>query len=205
MLPKYMCGICLGDLVMAYNFRQKCKANEKFLKSQYNTSKMDEEGEKESEGRVCTIINEGSVPMYACKTCSQQFDSKNSLFSHQRRAKHVLWEKQRLLKTNIAEKFLCIFCFMEFKTRKELREHKRKQHLTCTECHSTWESVSKLKLHMRSHTKEKPHNCTYCTKSFSQRQNLKRHLMCHTGERPYMCQLCGTGKTYMNLLLLSID
>ncbi|KAM4030777.1 uncharacterized protein ACNLHF_018399 [Anomaloglossus baeobatrachus] len=74
-----------------------------------------------------------------------------------------------------------------------VRDHKAKEPLSCSECGQCFNQKSHLDIHLRIHTKEKPYSCSECGKCFIQKSHLTGHLKIHTGDKPFSCSECGKG------------
>ena len=77
-----------------------------------------------------------------------------------------------LKKSQVQTNFECKICTKRFKTRMELKHHK-KTHLTTIECEYCQKSLNKY--YIKQHVQQK-HACALCGKAFVQKLDLKSHL-----------------------------
>ncbi|XP_057661558.1 zinc finger protein 718-like isoform X8 [Diorhabda carinulata] len=146
--------------------------------------------------QVTAHMKSHNKPTYQCEICSQMFVHKSHLNFH--RKKH--------LGEYIAT---CRGCGMQFRTTKELKEHKSHCHIEdsiiCDICGKKLNSLSILKEHKLTHDpnygKEKPFGCEICPKKFLNLRNLKAHMKIHSNVKSFVCSICGKSVSSKTCLL----
>ena len=61
----------------------------------------------------------------------------------------------------------------------------------CDQCNKCFKTKANLRQHKRIHTDERPFKCNYCFKGFRHKGHLNEHKRIHTGEKPFNCNQCG--------------
>ncbi|XP_042204995.1 myoneurin-like [Homarus americanus] len=107
--------------------------------------------------------------------------------------------KNRMVK-RAKKKQTCNECNQVFITKKDLLQHRRKEHHArrenvCSLCNRTFESDKRLKMHASFHYVGE-YECFYCQKQFNKAWKMKIHLVNHSGRPPYICQFCGDDFLY---------
>ncbi|GAB0093734.1 zinc finger protein 260 isoform X1 [Sergentomyia squamirostris] len=118
-----------------------------------------------------------------CKYCDKIFAIDTSLLAHLKKHEGV-------------EATTCEFCGIPYCLKKDLEQHRRRQHgesreYKCTTCEKIFGKKCDLIKHQRIHSGEKPFVCTVCNKSFTHPTSLRNHKSVHTGEKPFQCSVCG--------------
>ncbi|XP_067635456.1 zinc finger protein 227-like [Eurosta solidaginis] len=88
----------------------------------------------------------------------------------------------------------CNICGKRFKTKWDLRQHKRihsdeKPH-KCDFCEMRFATPAAVREHLRTHTGEKPYKCKYCDRCLTTKHNLNKHLRVHLGDNIHRCESC---------------
>ncbi|KAG8493276.1 hypothetical protein CXB51_010828 [Gossypium anomalum] len=88
-------------------------------------------------------------------------------------------------------------CHMSFKTKEELRLHKRNR-CPYEGCGKKFRSHKYAVLHQRVHDDDRPLKCPWkgCSMSFKWAWARTEHIRVHTGERPYKCKVEGCGLSF---------
>ncbi|KAI4351417.1 hypothetical protein L6164_005786 [Bauhinia variegata] len=88
-------------------------------------------------------------------------------------------------------------CRMSFKTKAELKLHKRNR---CPHegCGKKFSSHKYAMIHQRVHDDERPFKCPWegCSMSFKWAWARTEHIRVHTGEKPYHCKVEGCGLSF---------
>lgn len=95
--------------------------------------------------------------------------------------------------------FMCQDCGAYFIVKKDLNEHRRKNHQTevktkifqCTLCFKQYNLKCRLRKHIKTHTGERKKKaiCDICGKSITV-DHLKRHKQTHSEIKPHACTYC---------------
>eukprot|EP00088_Acartia_fossae_P002254 TRINITY_DN1089_c0_g1_i4.p1 TRINITY_DN1089_c0_g1~~TRINITY_DN1089_c0_g1_i4.p1 ORF type:complete len:587 (-),score=135.50 TRINITY_DN1089_c0_g1_i4:179-1885(-) len=119
-----------------------------------------------------------------CDKCSKPFSNFSAYTYHMKTACET-------------QDFICHFCQMRLKTKKDLRNHVVYVHSNskpymCTKCPKAFKRKGDLVMHMQSHNPNMEFNCEHCGKIFNQERKLKRHILCHVSylEKAHQCPHC---------------
>ncbi|XP_067635464.1 zinc finger protein 91-like [Eurosta solidaginis] len=136
---------------------------------------------------VMTVV--GNSTLFSIKMASIPFpwhrplqNNNSSIFAGYKRDKNYQYQ------------YPCDICGKHFKTKWDLKIHKRihsgeKPH-KCDFCEMRFAQVASLSRHIRTHTGEKPYKCKYCDRCFVKSGVLNTHLRIHMGDNTYRCKFC---------------
>ena len=83
----------------------------------------------------------------------------------------------------------------KFKSKKDLKKHKKSQHEetehTCNVCAAVFSTNHTLSSHILKHKMGDRFKCNKCSKTFNDRSNFNRHYETHFPGKPLECKICG--------------
>ena len=91
-------------------------------------------------------------------------------------------------------RFHCTDCGTSYSSMSSLRQHRNIHEnirpYTCPHCPKAFNHPSTRRTHVRQHTGEQPYRCRDCPARFSDLSSYTKHKRCHSGEKPYACPFC---------------
>lgn len=203
LMPQNICDGCLSDLYKIYVFKKQCHDNFQALQSLCNNTKSRKEIEN-IEGEADTLMIKVEDSESENFKEKEECDDSSTLSSSGNNHSEIELMYNESNKDDTCEPakplnrkgFGCGTCRSFFKTRKEVREHKKaKRHaefssIICELCGESFIRQKKA-LHMQIHHEKVTFKCDICQREFNLRNNLLRHKMRHTGEKPFACSQCG--------------
>ncbi|XP_053685355.1 zinc finger protein ZFP2-like [Sabethes cyaneus] len=201
-LPMFVCKLCANKLDEYIRFRERCVANDEFLRNALaffdagqNTIKSEHEVKQEPV-QSSNLMQQYAVPIdfRQIKTMVETEPSETADDDEQFEAD---------------ERFSCNECDFVAKAESDMRCHE-KQHedkpYTCTLCPKSFKIRQHLLIHSHTHVdlqqpsveSIKPtYNCTKCTKVFINRGNLINHAAeCHGNVKNFSCEICSKSFKY---------
>ncbi|XP_071955373.1 uncharacterized protein [Antedon mediterranea] len=127
-----------------------------------------------------SIHKQGSNP-FPCYICNETFTYKLDRSAHIK-SKH-----------GDINSYYCYKCEKSFKSRNELKNHKKTTCKTydCNLCDMKFSENSHLKKHVRNnHMNGKPHKCEFCEERFVKKCELLVHERIHGKEKVFQCEIC---------------
>ena len=164
---------------------------------------------REASNRPLHRMIQNGENAYECKVCSEAFNSRPDLETHERAhtgekphgqsgvCNKTLIGKGQVLKPQLKHPRRyreCPVCGKAFRRRRNLTAHERRYNgeevFQCGVCERAFHGRTNLLAHQRTHPGVKPYQCQECGKAFKNADNLKVHEQTHTGERPFRCDFC---------------
>ncbi|XP_062711271.1 zinc finger protein 271 isoform X2 [Aedes albopictus] len=199
-LPMFVCKLCANKLDEYVRFRERCVANDEFLR---NALAFFDAGQNSIKAELEEIKQEQvAVPI----PVSQSAVSVPIDFRQVKKAPESELSEQDHEEDHLEQRFACDDCDFLADDDKSLQEH-RKQHeeklYACTICSKTFKLRQHLLIHSHTHVElqqerleqtadAKPtYSCTKCTKVFINRGNLLNHAVeCHGNVKNFSCEIC---------------
>lgn len=167
MFPKYLCTSCQSLLHGAILFRKTAQQSDKVLrKPKKEIKKLIEE----------EIVEDNLINNFDDVDNDDTYDFGLNVDTKPKKSYH------------------CSKCDLEFKSLKEIANHRKSTDhkntkYQCTICNKVYCSKY-YKRHMAYHKLDTPYVCDVCGKSFIQQGHFSRHRMTHDYDLPYQCQIC---------------
>ncbi|XP_065081078.1 zinc finger protein 271-like isoform X2 [Ochlerotatus camptorhynchus] len=205
-LPMFVCKLCANKLDEYIRFRERCVANDEFLR---NALAFFDAGQNSIKTELEEIKQEQmssmSIPL------SQHVAVPIDFRQVKKSAESETFE-QEIDEDQLNQRFACGECDFLGEDDDALREH-RKQHedklYACTICPKTFKIRQHLLIHSHTHVElqqqrmeqagdAKPtYSCTKCTKVFINRGNLLNHAAeCHGNVKNFTCEICSKSFKY---------
>lgn len=196
----FVCKLCANKLDEYVRFRERCVANDEFLR---NALAFFDAGQNSIKAELEEIKQEQvAVPI----PVSQSAVSVPIDFRQVKKAPESELSEQDHEEDHLEQRFTCDDCDFLADDDKSLQEH-RKQHeeklYACTICSKTFKLRQHLLIHSHTHVElqqerleqtadAKPtYSCTKCTKVFINRGNLLNHAVeCHGNVKNFSCEIC---------------
>ena len=147
---------------------------------------------------------------YPCKECTNTFDNKIQLSSHNKHTYkcslcletfncHLHFNNHLTHhETNLPQ--ICNVCHQRYKDKKSLRRHeilhKTNNLYVCNKCTKTFKTYQKLTQHKKTHSIKKPYVCAECDRNFDTQIGLNMHIKSEL-KKIYKCPDCN--KTFKTI------
>ncbi|XP_021709503.1 zinc finger protein 708 [Aedes aegypti] len=206
-LPMFVCKLCANKLDEYIRFRERCVANDEFLR---NALAFFDAGQNSIKAELDEIKQEQvAVPV----SITQHAVAVPIDFRQVKKAPESDLYEQDIDEDHSDQRFSCEVCDFHGDDDNALQEH-RKQHeeksFACTMCPKTFKIRQHLLIHSHTHVElqqerleqtgdnTKPtYSCTKCTKVFINRGNLLNHAVeCHGNVKNFSCEICSKSFKY---------
>lgn len=203
----FVCKLCANKLDEYIRFRERCVANDEFLR---NALAFFDAGQNSIKAELDEIKQEQvAVPV----SITQHAVAVPIDFRQVKKAPESDLYEQDIDEDHSDQRFSCEVCDFHGDDDNALQEH-RKQHeeksFACTMCPKTFKIRQHLLIHSHTHVElqqerleqtgdnTKPtYSCTKCTKVFINRGNLLNHAVeCHGNVKNFSCEICSKSFKY---------
>ncbi|XP_053696045.1 zinc finger protein OZF-like [Sabethes cyaneus] len=177
----HYCRRCPESFANAFNLREHHKAFHKRVK-------------------IIEQIDEMRQKIHKCCVCRKQFDTRELLLEHGKKA-HIPHPESQDPKNQ----FVCEVCSRRFKSDKILIEHQRrpyrKHRFQCAQCGKTYKDKRSFSDHEQSHANIRKYECHLCDKRFALKPNFLTHVKYHSiPDDQFKCKFCNRGFKKKHLL-----
>lgn len=203
-LPMYVCKLCANKLDEYMRFRERCVANDEFLRNALAFFDAGQHIIKTEHGD----IKQEQAPINPPQHHAVPIDFRQVKASPQVEPFEHVDDEEQLEQ----EHFACSECDFVAEDEDSLRYH-GKQHedkpYICTICSKSFKIRQHLVIHSHTHIElqqrstEQPidakptYSCTKCTKVFINRGNLVNHAAeCHGNVKNFSCEICSKSFKY---------
>lgn len=225
-LPMFVCKLCANKLDEYMRFRERCVANDEFLRNALaffdagqNSIKLEQQQQHQQhheEIKQEHVPHERPVVAPVVPIDFRQI---------KRSPERIDDEDEELLEEHQDKPYSCTICSKSFKIRQHLLIHSHthvellqpqqaqiqppantatpdtKPTYSCAKCTKVFINRGNLLNHAAEcHGQVKNFACEICNKSFKYNVQLRIHLRTHSGERPHTCEICHRGFSQLSNL-----